>query len=73
MIFLNGIGCSMMGKYGHIVGWPLLITLSIVVGNLWGIYRGEWKDATKASKRLLNVGLLILIGSITLLAMSNQF
>ena len=71
--YFYGIGCSMMGKYGLIVGWPLLITLSIVVGNLWGIYRGEWKDATKTSKRLLNVGLLILIGSIALIAMSNQF
>jgi L-rhamnose-H+ transport protein len=71
--YFYGIGCSMLGNYGLIVGWPLLITLSIVIGNLWGIYRGEWKDATARSKRLLNVGLFILIVSIVLTAMSNQF
>lgn len=71
--YFYGIGCSMLGDYGLIIGWPLLITLSIVIGNLWGIYRGEWKDATKGSKRLLNIGLLILIASIVLTAMSNKF
>ena len=71
--YFYGIGCSMLGNYGLIIGWPLLVTLSIVVGNLWGIYRGEWKDATKASKRLLNTGLLILVVSIVLTSMSNQF
>lgn len=71
--YFYGIGCSMLGDYGLIIGWPLLITLSIVVGNLWGLYRGEWKEASAKSKRLLNIGLLILIASIVLTAMSNKF
>lgn len=71
--YFYGIGCSMLGNYGLIIGWPLLITLSIVIGNLWGIYRGEWKGATSQSRGLLNLGLLILIVSIVLTAMSNQF
>jgi len=71
--YFYGIGCSMLGNYGLIVGWPLLITLSIVIGNLWGLYRGEWKDATYRSRSLLNMGLFILIVSIFLTAASNQF
>ncbi len=71
--YFYGIGSTMLGDYGLIIGWPLLITLSIVVGNLWGLYRGEWEGATSQSKRLLNLGLLILIASIILTAMSNQF
>ena len=71
--YFYGIGCSMLGNYGLIVGWPLLITLSIVVGNLWGLYRGEWKDATSRSKKLLNMGLFILIMAIAVTAASNQF
>jgi L-rhamnose-H+ transport protein len=63
----------MLGDYGLIVGWPLLITFSIVVGNLWGLYRGEWKGATTKSKQLLNMGLVILIVSIVVTAISNQF
>lgn len=71
--YFYGIGCSMLGDYGLIVGWPLLITLSIVIGNLWGLYRGEWKGATLGSRRLLNMGLFILIVSIIITAASNQF
>lgn len=71
--YFYGIGSTMLGDYGLIIGWPLLVTLSIVVGNLWGLYRGEWEGATTKSKKLLNLGLLILIASIVLTAMSNQF
>jgi hypothetical protein len=44
--YFYGIGSTMLGDYGLIIGWPLLITLSIVVGNIWGLYWGEWKIAT---------------------------
>jgi len=71
--YFYGIGSSMLGDYGLIIGWPLLITLSIVIGNLLGLYRGEWKGATSKSRRLLNLGLLVLVASIVLTAMSNQF
>jgi len=71
--YFYGIGSTMLGDYGLIIGWPLFITLSIVVGNLWGLYRGEWKGATPKSRRLLNTGLLILIVSIILIAWSNQY
>lgn len=71
--YFYGIGSTMLGDYSLIIGWSLLITLSIVVGNLWGLYRGEWKGATAKSKKLLNLGLLILIASIALIALSNQF
>jgi L-rhamnose-H+ transport protein len=71
--YLYGIGSTMVGDYGLIIGWPLLITVSIVVGNLWGLYRGEWNGATKKSKNLLNLGLLILIASIVFTAMSNKY
>jgi L-rhamnose-H+ transport protein len=71
--YLYGIGCSMLGDLGLIVGWPLLICLSIIIGNLWGIYRGEWKNANAGSRKLLNVGLLTLLVSIIITAMSNLF
>ena len=71
--YFYGIGCSMLGDYGLIIGWPLLITLSIVIGNLWGIYRGEWNGASAQSRRMLNTGLIILICSIVITAVSNIF
>lgn len=71
--YFYGFGSTILGNLGLIVGWPLMVSLSIVVGNLWGIYRGEWKGASSSSKSLLNVGMLVLVVSIVIIAFSNLF
>ncbi|HBL77404.1 MAG: hypothetical protein A2W90_21455 [Bacteroidetes bacterium GWF2_42_66] len=69
--YLYGFGSTLLGSLGLVVGWPLLVSLSIVVGNVWGIYRGEWKGASAQSRRLINAGLIILIAAVVVTAMSN--
>jgi L-rhamnose-H+ transport protein len=70
--YLYGMGAAKLGKWGVIVGWPLFISLSIVVGNLWGIWRGEWKTAPRSARSLLNVGILILCIAVVIIAISNS-
>lgn len=65
--YFYGIGTSMLGKFGLTVGWPIFVSLSIIVGNFWGIKRGEWKDTTRKSKQLLSYGLVILVISVIVL------
>ena len=50
--YLYGISAAKLGKWGVVVGWPLFISLSILVGNLWGISRGEWKGASRSARLL---------------------
>src|SRR5580704_119394 len=69
--YLYGAGAAKLGRWGAIAGWPLFISLSIVVGNLWGLWRGEWKGAPALSLRLLNQGLLVLIAAVLTVAFSN--
>lgn len=38
--YIYGISSANLGRLGVVVGWPLFISLSIVVGNLWGLWRG---------------------------------
>lgn len=71
--YLYGMSAGKLGKWGVIVGWPLFISLSIVVGNLWGIWRGEWKGAPAHARSLLNWGLLVLIFAVIVVAISNLF
>ena len=71
--YLYGAGAARLGRWGAIVGWPLFIALSIVVGNLWGLWRGEWQGAPVAARRLLNQGLLVLIVAVVTVALSNSF
>jgi L-rhamnose-H+ transport protein len=71
--YLYGAGAARLGRWGAVVGWPLFISLSIVVGNLWGLWRGEWRGAPAAARRLLNQGLLVLIVAVIAVALSNSF
>lgn len=70
--YLYGMGAAELGKWGVIVGWPLFICLSIVVGNLWGIWRGEWKNAPARARSLLNTGIIILMLAVVVIAISNS-
>ncbi len=71
--YLYGAGAARLGRWGAVVGWPLFISLSIVVGNLWGLWRGEWQGAPAAARRLLNQGLLVLIVAVVTVAISSAF
>jgi L-rhamnose-H+ transport protein len=69
--YLYGAGAARLGRWGVIAGWPLFISVAIVMGNMWGLWRGEWRNARPAARRLLNSGLLILIVAVILIALSN--
>ncbi len=71
--YLYGAGAARLGQWGVVVGWPLFISLSIVMGNVWGLWRGEWQGAPAAARRWLNQGMLVLIAAVITVALSNRF
>jgi len=71
--YLYGYSSYNLGNLGNIVGWPLFISLSIVAGNLWGIWRGEWRSSSEKAKTKLNTGLVVLVVAMILFGISNLF
>jgi L-rhamnose-H+ transport protein len=69
--YAYGIGASHLGSLGSVIGWPLFIASSILVGNLVGLWRGEWRGATSAARRLLTQGLMVLLAAVGLIAASG--
>lgn len=69
--YLYGYGSYNLGRLGNIVGWPLFISLSIIVGNLWGIWRGEWKGTPARARKKLYTGIGVLIFAKILFGVSN--
>jgi drug/metabolite transporter (DMT)-like permease len=65
------MGAVRMGRWGGILGWPLFISLAIMVGNLWGLRRGEWKGAPPAARQRLNWGLLLLLLAVICFGLSS--
>jgi L-rhamnose-H+ transport protein len=66
-----GVGAGKMGKWGTVVGWSVFIALSITVANLWGFLQGEWVNTSSRTRRLMAVGLGILVVAIFIFAYGN--
>jgi L-rhamnose-H+ transport protein len=71
--YLYGAGAMRLGRWGLVAGWPLFISISIIMGNIWGFWRGEWRATNSSARRLLNLGLVILIAAVVVVALSNSF
>lgn len=72
-ITLYGAGASNLGKLGTTIGWLILMAFTVIVGNLWGFFTGEWNDAPKKAKKKMITGLLILLLSVALVALGKYF
>jgi L-rhamnose-H+ transport protein len=69
--YLYGMGAARLGRWGGIIGWPLFISLAILVGNLWGLGRGEWAAAPETARRQLKLGLGVLLGAMVLFGIAS--
>ncbi|MCI0363233.1 MAG: L-rhamnose/proton symporter RhaT [Phycisphaerales bacterium] len=54
-----GMGETKMGRY-RFAGWSVLMVCIIIFSNLWGLAFREWAGTSRATKRWLFVGLLVL-------------
>jgi len=70
-VYMYSMGAATLGSWGVVVGWVLFMSSLILTGNLWGIFKGEWKGAPAAARSLLNRGLLVLMIAIVIVAYSN--
>ncbi|KXX71008.1 L-rhamnose/proton symporter RhaT [Flammeovirga sp. SJP92] len=65
-----GQGAALMGKLGAVIGWPMMLGISLIISNVWGYRMGEWDGAQKPFKQLLG-GLAVLIFATCILGYSN--
>ncbi len=59
--YLYGIGTLQLGSNGGSIGWPILVSVSIGIGVLGGMGKGEWKRAPSSARNLLWGGLAFII------------
>jgi L-rhamnose-H+ transport protein len=67
-----GIGAIVLGPLGAIVGWPLLMSMSLITANGWGFLTGEWKRASRSSYAYSMTGMAILIVAIVVISYGNR-
>ncbi|MCF6332189.1 MAG: hypothetical protein L3J11_02805 [Draconibacterium sp.] len=67
---IYGQGAALLGSIGPVIGWPMLLGLSLIIGNIWAYREGEWKNV-KVPFRIMLVGLAIIIVACIILGYSN--
>ena len=66
-----GQGAALLGKIGPVIGWPILLGLSLIISNYWAYNAGEWDNAQQPFNKLL-IGLFVLIISAVVLGLGNS-
>ena len=66
-----GQGAALLGEIGPVIGWPILLGLSLIISNYWAYNAGEWDNAKKPFNKLL-IGLFVLIISAVILGLGNS-
>jgi L-rhamnose-H+ transport protein len=70
--FLYGVGATSLGQLGAVLGWPLFMTVMVLVANFWGLAMGEWKGASPRAKQLLGMGTGIMIVALIVISLAAR-
>ncbi|MFZ5829352.1 MAG: L-rhamnose/proton symporter RhaT [Planctomycetota bacterium] len=65
-----GQGAALMGEMGPVIGWPMLLGLSLIVSNALAVWAGEWRGAA-GPLRIMVGSVAVLIAACCLLAFAN--
>lgn len=68
--FFYSMGETQMGRY-RFSSWTLHMASIIIFSTLWGIALKEWKGTSRRTRRLLALGLAVLVGSTLVVGYGN--
>lgn len=68
---IYGVAMSRIGTMGPVLGWPLFMSVIILVSSGWGFLTGEWKGAGSKSVKIMMAAIALLILGFCTLAYSS--
>ncbi|HEY4011049.1 MAG TPA: L-rhamnose/proton symporter RhaT [Acidobacteriaceae bacterium] len=68
---LYGIATTFLGELGPVVGWPLFMSLIVIVATLLGVWTGEWRGATRNAFRVQGFAVLALVAAVIVLSRAS--
>jgi L-rhamnose-H+ transport protein len=71
-IVIYGMGATRIGQLGAYLGFPIMLIVCILTGNVLGLLSGEWKGVARRPRRIMTVGVAILVLAILILGFSGK-
>lgn len=69
--YLYGLGAALLGRSGSMIGWPILVSVSIAAGVLSGLGKGEWHGAPARAMTLLWSGLALIVLAVLIIPLGK--
>ncbi len=69
---LYGVGATLLGPLGAVLGWPFFMSLIVITATGWGVATGEWKQAGRKPLRILWLAAGVLVMAIFVLGLSTR-
>jgi L-rhamnose-H+ transport protein len=70
-VALYGAGAIWIGARGASIGWPVLMSVTVISANALGFAAGEWKGAPTRTRLNLSMGLAALLGAVYLAGLAG--
>jgi L-rhamnose-H+ transport protein len=67
-----GISTAFLGALGKVVGWPLFMSLIVIVAGGLGVATGEWKGSERKALQMQGLATAILIVAVVVLSRAAQ-
>jgi L-rhamnose-H+ transport protein len=68
---LYGAAISMLGNLGAVLGWPLFMSLIVIIASLLGVLTGEWKSAGPKPLSVQITAVMILVVAVVVLSRAS--
>jgi len=70
--FFYGMGNSQLGQQYEFTSWALHMAMLILFSNVYGWMFSEWVGASTIPKKVLHVGMAIIVVSVLVIAYGNN-
>lgn len=70
---MYGVSAAKLGELGPVLGWPLFMSLIVIVASVVGIVTGEWKNTGKAPVRIQAIGVAILVIAVVVFSRASIY
>lgn len=71
-VTIYGSGAAALGRWGAVLGWPLLMAMMIVTANVLGWLMGEWRTSPRKGRRTMIAGVAVLSMGICVIGYSGS-
>jgi L-rhamnose-H+ transport protein len=71
-LLLYGVGSRMLGPLGLVLGWPVMMGLTVLTANAWGAVTGEWRGTSRSAKLWMLAGVVLMIAGVGVIGHASQ-